>query len=193
MKYHQRENALIFYQILSTNSLRKYMKISVENLYVNKISFVTLQIHTHLCTLTDTLLMRCQLLWRRFCIITVSWNQLFLNPFFSLWVVCWPVLSVSSPTSAAVLVFIIYLVKSESQVVSTNTKHKKIQENFIWLGSRPAGSTLRVFFPFYRRTRSNLRADDLVSWCFPCIFISRTKKGQCWHALCYLIYKKRLA
>ena len=27
--------ALIFYQILSTHSLRKYIKISVENLYVD--------------------------------------------------------------------------------------------------------------------------------------------------------------
>ena len=33
-KYHLRENALIFYQILPTNSLRKCIKISLENLYV---------------------------------------------------------------------------------------------------------------------------------------------------------------
>ena len=32
---HQRENALIFYQILSTSSLRKPMNISMENLYVD--------------------------------------------------------------------------------------------------------------------------------------------------------------
>ena len=32
---HQRENALIFYQILSTNSLRKCTEISLENLYVD--------------------------------------------------------------------------------------------------------------------------------------------------------------
>ena len=31
---HQRENALIFYQILPTSSLRKYVGISQENLYV---------------------------------------------------------------------------------------------------------------------------------------------------------------
>ena len=31
---HQRENALIFYQILPTSSLRKYVEISQENLYV---------------------------------------------------------------------------------------------------------------------------------------------------------------
>ena len=30
-----RENALIFYQILSTHSLRKYIEISLENLYVD--------------------------------------------------------------------------------------------------------------------------------------------------------------
>ena len=33
-KYHLRENTLIFYQILPTNSLRKCIKISLENLYV---------------------------------------------------------------------------------------------------------------------------------------------------------------
>ena len=32
---HQRENALIFYQILSTNSLRKSVDTSLENLYVD--------------------------------------------------------------------------------------------------------------------------------------------------------------
>ena len=32
---HQRENGLIYYQILSTNSLRKCMEISLENLYVD--------------------------------------------------------------------------------------------------------------------------------------------------------------
>ena len=32
---HQRGNALIFYQILSTNSLRKCVDISLENLYVD--------------------------------------------------------------------------------------------------------------------------------------------------------------
>ena len=32
---HQSENALIFYQILSTNSRRKYMEISMDNLYVD--------------------------------------------------------------------------------------------------------------------------------------------------------------
>ena len=32
---HQRENALIFYQILSTNSLRKCVDISLENLYMD--------------------------------------------------------------------------------------------------------------------------------------------------------------
>ena len=32
---HQRKNALIFYQILSINSLRKCMEISSENLYVD--------------------------------------------------------------------------------------------------------------------------------------------------------------
>ena len=32
---HPRENALIFYQILSTNSLRKSVDISLENLYVD--------------------------------------------------------------------------------------------------------------------------------------------------------------
>ena len=31
----QLENALIFYQILSINSLRKCMEISLENLYVD--------------------------------------------------------------------------------------------------------------------------------------------------------------
>ena len=35
LNYHQRENALIFYQILFTNSLRKCMEISVENLFVD--------------------------------------------------------------------------------------------------------------------------------------------------------------
>ena len=33
---HLRENALIFEQILSTNSVRKSMEISLENLYVDK-------------------------------------------------------------------------------------------------------------------------------------------------------------
>ena len=32
---HQRENVLIFYQILSTNSLRKSVDTSLENLYVD--------------------------------------------------------------------------------------------------------------------------------------------------------------
>ena len=32
---HQREHALIFYQILSTNSVRKFMETSLENLYVD--------------------------------------------------------------------------------------------------------------------------------------------------------------
>ena len=32
---HQRENALIFFQILSTNSLRKCVDISLENLYMD--------------------------------------------------------------------------------------------------------------------------------------------------------------
>ena len=32
---HLRENALIFYQILSTYSLRKCIEISLENLYVD--------------------------------------------------------------------------------------------------------------------------------------------------------------
>ena len=32
---YQRENALIFYQILSTNSLRKSVDTSLENLYVD--------------------------------------------------------------------------------------------------------------------------------------------------------------
>ena len=32
---HLRENALIFYQILSTHSLRKYGEISLENLNVD--------------------------------------------------------------------------------------------------------------------------------------------------------------
>ena len=32
---HQTENALIFYQILSTNSLRKSVDISLENLYMD--------------------------------------------------------------------------------------------------------------------------------------------------------------
>ena len=31
---HERENALIFYQILSTNSLRECIEISLENLFV---------------------------------------------------------------------------------------------------------------------------------------------------------------
>ena len=34
-KNHKRENALIFYQILSTNSLRKCIETSLENFYVN--------------------------------------------------------------------------------------------------------------------------------------------------------------
>ena len=33
-KYHLRENALIFYQILPANSLGKCIKISLKNLYV---------------------------------------------------------------------------------------------------------------------------------------------------------------
>ena len=33
--YHQRENALIFYQILSTNSLMQCMETSLENLYLD--------------------------------------------------------------------------------------------------------------------------------------------------------------
>ena len=32
---HPSKNALIFYQILSTHSLRKCMEISLENLYVD--------------------------------------------------------------------------------------------------------------------------------------------------------------
>ena len=32
---HQRENALIFFQILSTSSSRKSVDISLENLYVD--------------------------------------------------------------------------------------------------------------------------------------------------------------
>ena len=32
---HQRENALIFFQILSTSFLRKSVDISLENLYVD--------------------------------------------------------------------------------------------------------------------------------------------------------------
>ena len=32
---HLRENALLFYQILSTHSLRKCIEISLENLYVD--------------------------------------------------------------------------------------------------------------------------------------------------------------
>ena len=32
---HQRENALIFYKILPTDSLRKYVEISQENLNVD--------------------------------------------------------------------------------------------------------------------------------------------------------------
>ena len=32
---HQRENALIFFQILSTSSLRKCVDISLENLYAD--------------------------------------------------------------------------------------------------------------------------------------------------------------
>ena len=35
----QEKNALIFYQILSTHSLRKYMEISLENLYVDTYLF----------------------------------------------------------------------------------------------------------------------------------------------------------
>ena len=34
-KNHKRENALIFYQILSTNSLRKCIETSLENFYVD--------------------------------------------------------------------------------------------------------------------------------------------------------------
>ena len=33
--FHLRENALIFYQILPTNSFRKWMEISLENFYVD--------------------------------------------------------------------------------------------------------------------------------------------------------------
>ena len=32
---HLRENVLMFYQILSTHPLRKYIEISLENLYVD--------------------------------------------------------------------------------------------------------------------------------------------------------------
>ena len=32
---HLSENALIYYQILTTNSLKKCMEISLENLYVD--------------------------------------------------------------------------------------------------------------------------------------------------------------
>ena len=32
---HQRQNALIVYQILSTNSLRECVDISLENLYID--------------------------------------------------------------------------------------------------------------------------------------------------------------
>ena len=32
---HQRENALIFYEILSTYSLRECIEITLENLYVD--------------------------------------------------------------------------------------------------------------------------------------------------------------
>ena len=32
---HQRENSWIFYQILATDSLRKYKEFSLENLYVD--------------------------------------------------------------------------------------------------------------------------------------------------------------
>ena len=35
IKWSQREKSLIFYQILSTNSLRKCIEISLENLYVD--------------------------------------------------------------------------------------------------------------------------------------------------------------
>ena len=44
---HERRNVLIFYQILSTNSLTKCMEISLENLYVDigmkelSLSFIT--------------------------------------------------------------------------------------------------------------------------------------------------------
>ena len=34
---HQRENALIFYQILFINSLRKCMEIGLENFYVENL------------------------------------------------------------------------------------------------------------------------------------------------------------
>ena len=33
--FHLRENTLIFYQILPTNSFRKWMEISLENFYVD--------------------------------------------------------------------------------------------------------------------------------------------------------------
>ena len=35
IKWSPKKNALIFYQILSTHSLRKCMEISLENLYVD--------------------------------------------------------------------------------------------------------------------------------------------------------------
>ena len=38
--------ALIFYQILSTHSLRKYIKISLENLYVDIMGLTGLNIMT---------------------------------------------------------------------------------------------------------------------------------------------------
>ena len=41
--------ALIFYQILSTHSLRKYIKISLENLYVDIMGLkgLTISLHVH--------------------------------------------------------------------------------------------------------------------------------------------------
>ena len=47
IKDHQRENALIFYQILLTHSLKKYIRIRVENLYVD-IGVYRVWYNTHL-------------------------------------------------------------------------------------------------------------------------------------------------
>ena len=54
---HQRENSLIFYQILSTDSFSKCIKISLENLYVdigakriNETSLADIS-HTFVCSL----------------------------------------------------------------------------------------------------------------------------------------------
>ena len=47
---HERRNVLIFYQILSTYSLRKCMEISLENLYVDigmkELSYLSLRLYT---------------------------------------------------------------------------------------------------------------------------------------------------